>query len=80
MGHSGNENSEHKFRALYFEIIDTLLVEFENRFSGSNKNLLKAIWSLNPNSSTFLDPVNLGYMMSAYNLKQDMLSNELNVY
>ena len=73
IGHSRNEDSEHKFRALYFEIIDTLLIEFENRFSSSNK----AIWSLNLNTSTILNLVNLGYIMSAYNLKQDMLSNEI---
>ena len=62
--------------SLYLPIIDCMLFELNQRFTSHNLDIMRAIQSCNLQSSSFLDPQKLVSIIDAYDLNQDMLSEE----
>ena len=60
--------------SLYLPIIDCMLFELNQRFTSHNLDIMRAIQSCNPQSSSFLDPQKLVSIIDAYDFNQDMLS------
>jgi len=68
--------SQHCKVAIYFPVLDSVLLEIRDRFSHNNVKLMKAISSTNPQSNTFLDATSLKPLAIGYNLDYDCLSME----
>lgn len=72
--------SEDEYRnRIFYPIIDSILVEMHDRFSKSNIEILRAISSLSPDSSTFLEMNNLIYLCRMLKYDDFTLNNEIQV-
>jgi hypothetical protein len=74
-----NENKQYYRTCIYYQLIDNILIELEDRFSSNNLQLLSSISSLCPTSDTFLDFETLKFFAGHLKLDHCILSNELRV-
>ena len=74
-----NENKDYYRTHIYYQLIDNILVELNNRFSSKNLQILSSISSLCPNNDNFLNFDTMKFF--ADHLKFDLIAlcNELNV-
>jgi len=73
----GNED-EYRSR-IFYPVIDSILVEMNDRFSKSNMEILRGISSLSPDSSTFLEMNDLIYLCKMIECDVLTLTNEIQV-
>jgi hypothetical protein len=74
-----NENKHYYRTHIYYQLIDNILIELEDRFSSSNLQILSSISSLCPTSDTFLDFDALKFFVNHLKFDLVTLSNELKV-
>ncbi|CAF1388583.1 unnamed protein product [Rotaria sordida] len=80
IGRQDNDENEYYYRIyIDHQVIDNILVEFEDRFSSKNLEILSGISSLCPDSNTFLDFDSLKPIANHLNVDLQVLSNELMV-
>lgn len=74
----GSSTVSHQYKInVYFPIIDTFLAELWLRFNEKNIEIMNAIGSLSPTSSSFLDPEKVNPFAIFYNLDSQLLTMEL---
>lgn len=72
--------SEGEYRSrIFYPVIDSILIEMNDRFSKSNMEILRGISSLSPDSSTFLEMNNLIYLCTMIKCDVLTLTNEIQV-
>ncbi|CAF1470107.1 unnamed protein product [Adineta steineri] len=74
-----NLNEEYYRTHIYYQLIDNILTELEDRFSTENLRILSSISSLSPHSETFLHFDLLKPFADHLNFDCDILFNELTV-
>jgi len=74
-----NQNEEYYRTYIYYQLIDNILVELNDRFSPKNLRLLVGISSLSPDSDNFLDFDSLKPCANHFTFDWDVLFNELAV-
>ncbi len=72
--------SEGEYRSrIFYPVIDSILVEMNDRFSKSNMEILRGISSLSPDSSTFLEINYLRHLCKMIKCDVLTLTNEIQV-
>jgi len=81
VGHRPNDNNdEHQFRrSMFYPLIDSILIELNDRFSNKNLDLLKILAAMYPESQQFLEFKSLCSLADHLNCDLNQLQNELNV-
>ena len=69
---------EAKYRRIYFDVMDKVLVELHNRFDVTSP-ILRGIASCNPKSPTFFDVEAIKPLAASYSIDLDCLEPELTV-
>ena len=64
---------------LYFPVLDTMILEFQNRFENKNLELMKGTQSCHPDSPHFLEISHLMPLVTMYNLNEQSLSMECTI-
>ncbi len=72
-----NQNEPYYRTYIYYQLIDNILLELNDRFSSKNWHLLSGISSLCPDSDTFLNFDSLKPFADDLNFDLDVLFNEL---
>lgn len=73
-----SDKNEFKHRVFY-PLIDSILIEMNDRFSKSNLEILRGIASLSPDSATFLEVEELKYLGNVLQCDILLLDNEIQV-
>lgn len=69
-----------KYKTLvFYPIIDSILLEMNDRFSTTNMEILRGISALSPESSTFLEIEQLGALCTMLQNEIQVLNNEIQV-
>jgi hypothetical protein len=80
IGQRDNNESEQYYRTcIYYQLIDNILVELNDRFSSNNLQILSSVSSLCPDSDMFLHFESLKPFADHLNFDPGVLLNELNV-
>ncbi|CAF2773271.1 unnamed protein product [Rotaria sp. Silwood2] len=81
IGHRDDDNNdEHRFRtSIFYPLIDSILIELNDRFSNINLDLLKSLAAMYPDSEQFLEFKSLCSLADHLNCDLNQLQNELNV-
>ena len=66
------------YKALYFQVVDKVLMELDKRF-GESRSLLKSIAVLSPKNPSFLDMKLILPLAECYKLDIALLSNQLEI-
>jgi hypothetical protein len=73
-------DSKNKYRIFFFyPVIDSILIEMNDRFSKTNMEILRAISSLSPDGSTFLEIEELKALCVMLQCDIRLLNNEIQV-
>ena len=62
---------------LYYSVLDSFILELNQRFSEKNKQLMRSLQACSPFSSHFLDMAHLKPLTDAYELDSEMLSHKV---
>ncbi|CAF4716487.1 unnamed protein product, partial [Rotaria socialis] len=74
------KSNEDKFRQeLFYSLIDSILLELNDRFGDENILLLASVSAVHPNNQKFLDTEELKPLASHLTIDINQLDNELNV-
>jgi hypothetical protein len=73
-----SDKSEFKDR-IFYPVIDSILIEMNDRFSNDNLAILRGVSSLSPDSATFLEVEELKYLCSVLQCDILLLVNEIQV-
>lgn len=80
IGQRESINDKHEFKdRIFYPVIDSILIEMNDRFSNSNLEILRGIASLSPNSATFLNVEELKYLCDVLQCDFLFLVNEVQV-
>ncbi|CAF4495809.1 unnamed protein product [Rotaria sp. Silwood2] len=81
IGHRDDDNNhEHRFRtSTFYPLIDSILIELNNRFSNTNLDILKSLAAMYPESEQFLEFKSLYSLADHLNCDLNQLQSELNV-
>jgi hypothetical protein len=73
-------DNKNKYRMLiFYPVIDSILLEMNDRFSKTNMEILRGISSLSPDSSTFLEIEELKALCAMSQCDIQLLNNEIQV-
>ncbi|CAF1525076.1 unnamed protein product [Adineta ricciae] len=80
IGQREEGNDKNKYKVLvFYPIIDSILLEMNNRFFSTNIEIIRGISSLSPDSSTFLDIEELRALCTILQSDIHLLNNEIQV-
>ncbi|CAF3612443.1 unnamed protein product [Rotaria socialis] len=72
---------ECKYRtSIFYPVIDSIILEMRDRFSTTNMDILRAVSSLSPESSTFLELTELKALCLMLQCDTSLLKNEIQVF
>lgn len=80
IGQRDEFNNENIYRiSIFYPVIDSIMIEMEDRFSKTNVEILRSVSSLSPDSAMFLDLQELRSLATMLQCDIPSLSNEIQV-